>query len=96
MPQGFDPFLDLTKKSDEDLLDGLSRVHSMIGHYHTMGNSLLIGQLQAWKEVYLNEMQSRAYKKQVEKANKNPVAIDTSDEANEKLTQMTRSQKRLF
>ena len=76
----FNPFLDLSAKNDEDLLNDLSRIYSMISHYSQMGNDTLLTQLHSHRDTYLNEMTYRSDKKRADKdkeANNDPVVIDT-------------------
>lgn len=74
----FNPFLDLSSKNDEDLLNDLSRIYSMISHYQHIGNGTLVNQLQSFRDTYLNEMAMRGEKKQQVKEEKpDPVVIDT-------------------
>ena len=89
----FNPFLNLVEKNDEDLMNDLTRIYSMLSHYNQMGNGALVSQLQIYRDTYINELQNRAEKKSADKENKNKVIIDTSDEANEKLNKMNKIKK---
>ena len=89
----FNPFLNLVEKNDEDLMNDLTRIYSMLSHYNQMGNGALVSQLQIYRDTYINELQNRAEKKSADKDNKNKVIIDTSDEANEKLNKMNKIKK---
>jgi hypothetical protein len=74
----FNPFLDLSSKTDEDLLNDLTRIYAMISFYQRSGNYMLINQLQNFKNSCINEMNLRSDKKQQDKENSvNPVVIDT-------------------
>ena len=80
----FSPFVDLSKKTDEELNIDIGRLNAMMNYYYATGHAYLTEQLRTWKDGYYEEINNRQEKKALEREKKNNIIFDNSDESNKK------------
>lgn len=73
----FNPLLDLSKKTSEELNDGINKLNERIAYFEDSDYSYLSQQLSMWRELYYQEISNRAMEQARAKESKDIIIFDT-------------------
>jgi hypothetical protein len=79
----FNPFLDFTTFSDDELTERANKLNEMISYYYETEYNYIIPQLQNWRDAHIDELNARIEKRRRDKNKhkESEVIFDNSEEA---------------